>query len=82
MIRAGYGLEIGKYDDSYDNKFLALLTNAESFFSGPAVGASVLIPFTKERQKHNIGPRMYLDYAYRFTSHWRGNHYIGIKISL
>jgi hypothetical protein len=56
--------------------------NSDSFFSGPAVGASILIPFTKERKNHAIGPRMYLDYAYRFTNHWRGNHYIGIKISL
>ena len=82
MIRAGYGLEIGHYDNSYENKILAVLTNAESFFSGPAVGASVLIPFTKEREKHAVGPRMYLDYAYRFTSQWQGNHYIGIKIAL
>lgn len=82
MVRAGYGLEIGHYDDSYENKILAILTNAESFFSGPAVGASVLIPFTKERKNHTIGPRMYLDYAYRFTSHWKGNHYMGIKITL
>jgi hypothetical protein len=83
MIRAGYGLEnIGKGAKSNVNETAAILFNSDSFFSGPAVGATVLIPFTKERQKHTIGPRLYLDYAYRFTNHWRGNHYIGIKITL
>lgn len=83
MIRAGYGLEnIGKGAQSNANETAAILFNSDSFFSGAAVGATVLIPFTKERQKHAIGPRLYLDYAYRFTNHWRGNHYIGIKITL
>lgn len=83
MIRAGYGFEnIGKGAVSSENETAAILLNSDSFFSGPAVGASILIPFTKERKNHTIGPRMYLDYAYRFTNHWRGNHYIGIKIAL
>jgi hypothetical protein len=83
MIRAGYGFEnIGKGAVSSENETAAILLNSDSFFSGPAVGASILIPFTKERKNHAIGPRMYLDYAYRFTNHWRGNHYIGLKISL
>lgn len=83
MIRAGYGLEnIGKGARSSENETAAILLNSDSFFTGPAVGASVLIPFTKERKNHAIGPRMYLDYAYRFTNHWRGNHYIGIKVAL
>jgi len=83
MIRAGYGFEnIGKGAVSSQNETAAILLNSDSFFSGPAVGASILIPFTKERKNHAIGPRMYLDYAYRFTNHWRGNHYIGIKVTL
>ena len=83
MIRAGYGFEnIGKGAVSSENETAAILLNSDSFFSGPAVGASILIPFTKERKNHTIGPRMYLDYAYRFTNHWRGNHSIGITIAL
>ena len=83
MIRAGYGFEnIGRGAVSSQNETAAILLNSDSFFSGPAVGASILIPFTKERKNHAIGPRMYLDYAYRFTNHWRGNHYIGIKVTL
>lgn len=82
MVRAGYGLEIGKRSSSEMSQAQAILLNSDSFFSGPAVGASILIPFTKERKNHTIGPRMYLDYAYRFTNHWRGNHYIGIKVTL
>jgi len=83
MIRAGYGIEnIGRGAKTEMSETAAILLNSESFFSGPAVGASVLIPFTNERKNHAIGPRMYLDYAYRFTNRWRGNHYIGIKIAL
>lgn len=83
MIRAGYGLEnIGRGAKSNVDETAAILLNSDSFFSGPAVGASILIPFTKERKNHAIGPRAYLDYAYRFTNKWRGNHYIGIKVTL
>lgn len=83
MIRAAYGLEnIKKGATSTENETAAILFNSDSFFSGPAVGATAVIPFTKERKNHKIGPRMYIDYAYRFTNKWRGNHYIGIKIAL
>jgi hypothetical protein len=83
MVRAGYGLEsIGRGAKSEMNETAAILFNSDSFFAGPAVGASVCIPLTKERQKKTIGPRIYLDYAYRFTNKWRGNHYMGIKIAL
>jgi hypothetical protein len=46
------------------------------------VGASICAPLTKERVKHAVGPRIYFDYAYRFTNRWKGNHYMGIKITL
>ena len=83
MIRAGYGLEnIGRGAKSNENETAAILLNSDSFFTGPAVGASVCIPFTKERQKHAVGPRLYIDYGYRFTNRWRGNHYMGIKVAL
>lgn len=83
MIRAGYGLEnIGRGAKSNADETAAILLNSDSFFTGPAVGASVCIPFTKERTKHAIGPRLYLDYGYRFTNRWRGNHYMGIKVTL
>ena len=83
MIRAGSGLEnIGRGAKSNENETAAILLNSDSFFTGPAVGASVCIPFTKERQKHAVGPRLYIDYGYRFTNRWRGNHYMGIKVAL
>ena len=83
MVRAGYALEsISKGATSDINETAAILFNSETFFAGPSVGASVLIPLTKERQNHTIGPRIYLDYAYRFTNKWGGNHYMGIKVTL
>lgn len=83
MIRAGYGLEgIGRGAKSSADETAAILFNSDSFFSGPAVGATAVIPLTKERVKKTIGPRIYLDYGYRFTNKWRGNHYMGIKVTL
>ena len=83
MIRAGYALEnISKGAQSDINETAAILFNSETFYSGPSVGASVVIPLTAERKKHTIGPRIYLDYGYRFTNKWRGNHYMGVKVTL
>jgi hypothetical protein len=83
MVRAGYALEsISKGATSEIDETAAILFNSETFFAGPSVGASVLIPLTKERKNHTIGPRIYLDYAYRFTNKWGGNHYMGIKVTL
>ena len=83
MVRAGYSLENiskGAQSDMYETA--AILFNSETFFAGPAVGATAVIPLTKERVKKTVGPRIYIDYGYRFTNKWRGNHYMGIKITL
>lgn len=83
MVRAGYSLESiskGAASDMYETA--AILFNSESFFAGPAVGATAVIPLTKERVKKTVGPRIYIDYGYRFTNKWRGNHYMGIKVTL
>lgn len=83
MVRAGYSLESitkGAKSDMYETA--AILFNSETFFAGPSVGATAVIPLTKERVKKTIGPRIYIDYGYRFTNKWRGNHYMGIKVTL
>lgn len=86
MIRAGYSLEnISKKTESvYDEngvetqQLSAMLFNSDSFFKGPSVGATCVIPL----KKGNTGSRIYIDYAYRFTQQWKGNHYIGLKFTL
>lgn len=82
MIRAGYSLEnITSKKETNENgeqELAAVLFNSDSFFLGPSVGATVAIPLSKT----NIGQNIYIDYAYRFTNKWRGNHLIGIKVSL
>lgn len=82
MVRAGYGLEGVSKGAAEANEKAAILFNSDSFFAGPALGATAVIPLTKERKKHAVGPRIYIDYGYRFTNKWRGNHYIGIKVTL
>lgn len=82
MIRAGYSLENvtskKETNENGEQELAAVLFNSDSFFLGPSVGATVAIPLSKT----NIGQNIYIDYAYRFTSKWRGNHLIGIKVSL
>lgn len=82
MVRAGYSLENltkqSEIDENGDAALTALLFNTDSFFAGPSVGATAVIPLAKG----NKGSRIYIDYAYRFTNKWRGNHLIGIKVTL
>lgn len=82
MVRAGYSLEnLSKkteFDENGNETLAALLFNTDSFFAGPSVGATAVIPLAKG----NTGSRIYIDYAYRFTNKWKGNHLIGIKITL
>ena len=81
MIRAGYALEnVTKRTetDEEGNELNTILFNNDSFFAGPSVGATAVIPL----KKGNTGARIYIDYAYRFTNKWRGNHVMGIKVSL
>jgi hypothetical protein len=73
QIRAGYLLQSIKKRDS-DKK---LFVNEDSFYLGPSAGVSVGIPLTKKGNQ-----RLLIDYAYRFTHFWKGNHYIGLKICL
>lgn len=81
MVRAGYALEnVTKTSetDELGQELNALLFNSDSFFAGPSVGATAVIPL----KKGNKGARIYIDYAYRFTNKWRGNHVMGIKVTL
>lgn len=81
MIRAGYALEnVTKRTetDEEGNELNTILFNNDSFFAGPSVGATAVIPL----KKGNTGSRIYIDYAYRFTNKWRGNHVMGIKVTL
>lgn len=82
MIRAGYSLEnvtrAHEVNENGEQIVSAILFNSDSFFTGPSVGATAVIPL----KKGNTGSRIYIDYAYRFTHQWRGNHVIGIKVSL
>ena len=86
MNRGGYALEniTKKTETVYDEngvesqQLSAMLFNSDSFFAGPSVGATCVIPL----KKGNTGSRIYIDYAYRFTKQWKGNHYIGLKFTL
>jgi len=73
QIRAGYLIQSVKKRDS-DGK---LFVNQDSFYLGPSAGVSVGVPLTKKGKQ-----QLLIDYAYRFTHFWKGNHYIGLKICL
>ena len=69
MFRVGYSYEPGQFK----------LETAKTFYAGPSVGATFGIPMTSQKDKGSI---LYLDYGYRFTNRWGGNHYIGLKLAL
>ena len=73
QVRAGYMVQSIQKRKS-DNK---LFVNEDSFYLGPSAGVSVGIPLTKKGKQ-----QLLIDYAYRFTHYWKGNHYIGLKFCL
>ncbi|MDR2979319.1 MAG: PorV/PorQ family protein [Bacteroidales bacterium] len=69
QLRAGYTLEGGMWD----------IEAADTWYAGPCAGASFAIPLAKKKQGVQ---KILLDYGYRFTNKWKGNHYIGIKVAI
>lgn len=69
MVRAGYSMEGGMWKES----------TSTTWYSGPSAGVTAAIPLVKKAKGKS---RLLLDYSYRFTNRWKGNHYIGIKVEL
>lgn len=69
QLRAGYTMEAGMWDPE----------TTDTWYSGPSAGASFAIPLAKKKSGLQ---KILLDYGYRFTNKWKGNHYIGIKLGL
>ena len=77
QVRAGYLIQsFEKRKIEGKNKMFA---NQDSFYLGPSAGASVAIPLVKKGKGNQ---QLLIDYAYRFTNFWKGNHYIGLKFCL
>lgn len=78
QVRAGYTLQsFTKKEVDGENMIFA---NADNLFLGPSAGATFGIPLVKKGKGNN--QILLLDYAYRFTHLWKGNHYIGLKLCL
>lgn len=69
VVRAGYNIEGGMWNED----------TRTSFYAGPSAGASFLIPLAKKGKGNQ---KLILDYAYRFTNSWSGNHYVSLKVAL
>lgn len=69
MVRGGYNFEGGMWNPE----------TCTTWYSGPALGASFGIPLQKKDKGNS---KIYLDYSYRFTNKWGGNHSVGIKLAL
>jgi len=66
-LRGGYVYEKGQNSD----------VNSTTAFTGPAAGASVGVPFGKEKQGSFA-----VDYSWVATKPFQGNHSIGVRINL
>lgn len=69
MLRAGYTYENGMFDNIESD----VRTNVSK---GLSAGITVQVPLSKEK-----GSAIAIDYSYRQTDHFNGNHSIGAKLS-
>ncbi|MCB0483905.1 MAG: hypothetical protein KDC37_05025, partial [Flavobacteriales bacterium] len=67
MLRFGYVLEDGMFKEA----------NRTNVLTGPTAGMSIELPL-KKGSKSTIA----IDYAYRFTQPFSGNHGIGLRLNL
>lgn len=72
-VRAGYIIQNVQKNTDNDRIYI----NNETMYLGPSAGVSFGVPLSKKGNQ-----LLQFDYAYRFTNFWKGNHYIGVKISL
>jgi hypothetical protein len=74
MVRAGYNFETGMFS----------VDKCTTWYTGPALGATLGIPLQKKSKLEpgKQATRLYLDYSYRFTNKWGGNHCVGLKLAL
>ncbi len=72
MFRAGYTYESGQFD----------LATSTTFYTGPSAGVTFGVPLAKDKVTKSVKSILFIDYGYRFTNRWKGNHYIGLKLSL
>jgi len=77
QVRAGYLFESVSTREIEGKKRIYM--NHESLYLGPSAGVTVGIPLAKKGKGNQI---LFFDYAYKFTNFCKGNHYIGVKLSL
>ena len=70
LLRLGYTYEAGMWDD-------ILSPNNSNLNTGLSAGISIQVPLNKEK-----GSYFSIDYAYRQTLSFSGNHFIGIIFNL
>ncbi|MDL2311687.1 PorV/PorQ family protein [Bacteroidales bacterium OttesenSCG-928-B11] len=79
QLRAGYTLDSDRLKSSKDDNGDRIPNELSSWYTGPCAGVSFAIPLAKKKQGLQ---KILLDYGYRFTNKWKGNHYIGIKLAI
>jgi len=67
-LRAGYTYQNGMFDNS--------AAESGTVFTGLSMGASVSVPFNKEKETG-----IQIDYSYRTTNPYSGTHSIGLKLN-
>lgn len=70
FLRAGYTYESKGTEDIYG-------TERTNVYNGPVFGATVQMPFNKEK-----GTGMAIDYNYQTTAAFKGTHVLGIRLNL
>ena len=58
-------------------KFDHMVLNGDYMYAGPSAGVTFAAPLSKKGNQ-----RLYIDYSYRFTKRYKGNHYMSLRITL
>lgn len=78
MVRAGFAMDHMAFVKNEDGKLDHVELNGDYMYAGPSAGVTFAAPLSKKNNKQ----RLYIDYSYRFTKRFKGNHYISLRVNL
>lgn len=77
MVRAGFAMENLVFVKDEAEKLDHVELSPDNMYAGPSAGVTFAAPLSKKGNQ-----RLYIDYSYRFTKQYKGNHYMSLRITL
>lgn len=77
MVRAGFAMENLAFVKDEAGELDHVVLSPDNMYAGPSAGVTFAAPLSKKGNQ-----RLYIDYSYRFTKQYKGNHYMSLRITL